>query len=237
MKLTPEQKYIRRKIIEISHEGRFSHLGSCLSVADIIYSIYEIKNRDERFILSSGHAGIALYVILEKHGLMKASVIKDLAIHPDRNPALGIDLSTGSLGHGLPVALGMALADRRKNVYCVLSDGECAEGSVWEALRIGLEQQLANLKIVINANGWGAYCPISLPGLIGRIKGFGYTVKTVDGHSIGKLTAALRTVIKNQPLAIVAKTNVEQFPFLKGQDAHYYIMNEEDYKLAMETLK
>lgn len=237
MKFTQTQKDIRKRIIEISYKGRFSHLGSCLSTVDIIYSIFNVKKKNERFVLSNGHAGIALYVILEKHGLLNASDIANMTIHPDRNPALGIDVSTGSLGQGLPIAVGMALADRKKNVYCVSSDGECAEGSIWEALRVAREQEIANLKIVINANGWGAYEKVSLPLLLSRIKGFGYDVVTIDGHNIKEISRALMKTMKDQPLVIFAETTVEQFAFLKGQDAHYYVMNDDDYKLAMETLR
>jgi len=237
LKLSPEQKYIRRRIIEISYEKNFSHLGSNLTAADIIYAIYKTKDKDEKVILSNGHAGLALYVILEKKGLINGPIIKNLCIHPDRDPDTRIDLSTGSLGHGLPIALGMALADRRKNVYCSSSDGEFAEGSIWEALRVGIDQKISNLKIVINANGWGAYGPISLPLLRNRIRGFGYKVIIVNGHDINELCAALAKKIPNQPVMIIAQTKVEQFPFLKGQDAHYYVMKAEDYKLAMDILK
>lgn len=235
--LSPEQKYIRRRVIEISHELHFPHLGSCLSAIDIIYAIYKVKHKNERFVLSNGHAGIALYVILNKFGFIKDRTIKSLHVHPDRNPKIGIDVSTGSLGQGLPIALGMALADRKKNVYCVLSDGECAEGSIWEAFRVGLEQKADNLKIIINANGWGAYDSVFLPALLKRIRGFGYKVLILDGHNLDELFNALTQKITVQPMVIFAKTEVEQMPFLKGQDAHYYIMTREDYELAVNILK
>ena len=237
MKFTVEQKSIRRRIIEISYERHLSHLGSCLSVADILCAIYRVKHSDERFVLSNGHAGVALYAILESYGLLDDSVAKSLFIHPDRNPAYGIDVSTGSLGQGLPIALGMALADRTKNVYCIISDGECAEGSIWESLRVGLEQSASNLKIVINANGWGAYSSISIPLLLNRIKGFGYRPKLSDGHNIKKLRRLLMTRDADRPLVIFAKTTVEQLPFLKGQGAHYYTMTEADFALAKEIFR
>jgi len=237
MKLTSEQKYIRRRIIKISYQAKLSHLGSCLSAIDIIYAIYEVKKKDERFILSCGHAGIALYAVLQKQGLMSDSDINNLHLHPDRDPRLGVDVSTGSLGQGLPIAVGMALADRRKNVYCLVSDGECAEGSIWEALRIAIQQRISNLKIIINANGWGAYSPISLPLLAKAIRGFGYDVIIIDGHNICQLHKVLKLKIKNKPSLIFAKTKVDQFPFLKSQDAHYYVMKKTDYELALNILK
>jgi transketolase len=237
MRLTSEQRYLRRCIIEISYKAQFSHLGSCLSAVDIISAIYKFKKRNERFVLSSGHAGIALYAALQQYGLLRDTDIADLHIHPDMNPQFGIDVSTGSLGQGLPIAAGMALADRGRDVYCLVSDGECAEGSIWEALRIAVEQKMNNLKIVINANGWGAYSPISLSLLTKRLRGFGYNVMAVNGHNICRLQQALKLKNKNKPSLIFAKTEVGQFPFLKGQDAHYYVMNKADYELALNILK
>ncbi|MDD3906157.1 MAG: 1-deoxy-D-xylulose-5-phosphate synthase N-terminal domain-containing protein [Candidatus Omnitrophica bacterium] len=234
MKMTKEQKHLRRRIIEISHEKHLSHLGSCLSAVDILSAIYKIKRDNERLVLSGGHAGIALYAILEKHGLLKTPDIKNLSIHPNRNPAIGIDVSSGSLGQGLPIAVGMALADRRKGVYCVVTDGECAEGSIWESLRIALDERVDNLKIVINVNGWAAYRSVSLSLLCNRVKGFGYNVKPVNGHDMKELLRVLSAQFHGHPLVVLAKTTVEQLPFLNGQDAHYYVMTDADFKLAKE---
>lgn len=237
MKLTAEQKALRLRIIEISHENHFSHLGSCLSIVDIICAVYKIKHKNEKFVLSCGHAAVALYAVLEKYGLLNTFNTRGLSIHPDRNPSNNIDLSTGSLGQGLPIALGMALADRDRSVYCAVSDGECAEGSIWESLRLGLERKAGNLKIIINANGWGAYTSISSPLLLKRIEGFGYKVKVADGHDVNKLSQLLKARSSDRPNIIFAKTTVQQLPFLKGQDAHYYVMNDNDYKLALKALK
>lgn len=236
-RLKAEQKETRKRILQISHQSKLSHLGSCLSSIDLIDVVYQIKKKKEKFVLSNGHAGVALYVILEKNGLIDGASLEKLHVHPDRNPKLSIDVSTGSLGHGLPIAVGMALADRFKNVYCLISDGETYEGSIWESLRIASEQKLVNLRIILNANGWGAYNPIKLRDLPNRFKAFGYEVISVDGHDLNKLTRIFRKRSKNKPILIFAKTDVEQLPFLKGQDAHYYIMKDEDYNLAMEILK
>ena len=237
LQLTAEQKRTRRRIIESSYKSKLAHLGSCLSVVDIIEAIYLVKKQDERFILSGGHAGIALYAILEKYGFVKPELISTLHIHPDRNIMLGIDFSTGSLGQGLPVAIGMALSNRNRRIFCVITDGECAEGSIWEALRIAEENKICNLITIVNANGWGAYDLVSSISLLKRIKGFGLNTIKVDGHDIKKITDAIEKAVKNGPSVIFAKTNVEQFSFLKGQDAHYYVMNENDYNGAMEILK
>lgn len=234
--LTSEQKKLRKRILEISHEAHLSHLGSCLSAVDLIDAVYSIKKRNEKFILSNGHAGIAWYAVLEKHGFVTKEAIRQLRIHPDRNPAYDIHVSTGSLGQGLPIALGIALAERSNTVYCMLSDGECAEGSIWEALRVIEEQQVYNLKIIINANGWSAYNRVDLTSLLKKLKAFGFSVYKSNGHNSNNLARALGKTAAQGLSLLFAYTCVEQFPFLQGQDAHYYVMKNEDYNLAMKLL-
>ncbi len=235
-KLSAEQKKLRKRVIELSHESHLSHIGSCLSAIDLIDAVYKVKKKDEKFVLSNGHAGIAWYVVLEKNRyITDASIIKKLHIHPDRNTKHDIHVSTGSLGQGLPIALGIALADRKKHVYCMLSDGECAEGSVWEALRVAYEQNLTNLKIIINANGWSAYDKVALPYLVKRIKAFGLDVDKINGHDSNIIVKTIKKIYKN-PSVIFAYTSSDQFPFLSGQEAHYYVMQQKDYDLALKKL-
>ncbi|MCL4416466.1 MAG: hypothetical protein M1268_00575 [Patescibacteria group bacterium] len=236
-KLTNEQKKLRIRILELSYQSNLSHLGSCLSAVDLIDAVYKTKKKDEKFILSNGHAGIAWYTVLEKYGCFKdTKIIKKLNIHPDRNIKYGIYVSTGSLGQGLPIALGMALADRKNNIYCMISDGECTEGSVWETLRVGWEKKVCNLKIILNANGWSAYNRVDLSYLVKRIKAFGYEIQKVDGHDSKKILESLKKNHDSKPTLLFAYTSVEQFPFLKGQDAHYYILKKEDYEAAIRSL-
>ncbi len=234
--LSKEQKELRRRILEISYKNGLSHLGSCLSCVDLICAVFKVKRSDEKFILSNGHAGIALYAVLERFGMLNPEKTDKLHIHPDRNPKWGIDASTGSLGQGLPIAVGMALADRSKNVYCSISDGECAEGSIWESLRIASGNNLTNLKILLNANGWGAYGRINTLSLKKRIETFDIKVILTNGHNTNSIVKGLKTRT-NRPLLIFAKTKVNQFGFLKGLDAHYYVLNEEDYYKALNLLK
>lgn len=236
--LSQEQKRTRLRILELSYNSNFSHIGSCLSAIDLIDAVYKTKKSQEKFILSNGHAGIALYTILEKNGLIKnAKITAKLNIHPDRNLDLGIDVSTGSLGQGLPIALGMAIADKKANVYCMISDGECSEGSIWETLRIVSDKMVTNLKIIVNANGWGAYDPINTNLLIKRLKSFGLNIVEVNGHNIKVVCKAFNKQATKKPTIIFAQTTVEQLPFLKGQDAHYYIMNKENYIDSTRLLK
>jgi transketolase len=236
MKLTKNQKLLRCKLLTIINDVHTSHIGSCLSIIDIVDAVYQIKDKKEKFILSNGHAGAALYVVLEKYKYLKNANLVDYNVHPDRDESKGIDLSTGSLGQGLPIAIGMALADRKKNIYCLISDGECAEGSIWEALRIIYDQNILNLKIIASINGWGAYDPINGKNLEKRFKGFGFKIVKINGHNQEQIIKALKK--KNtEPTIIFAKTCSEQLPFLVGQDAHYCTMKEEDYQLVTKTLK
>ncbi|OGE33591.1 hypothetical protein A3D83_01310 [Candidatus Daviesbacteria bacterium RIFCSPHIGHO2_02_FULL_41_10] len=231
------RKDLIKRILEISFKYRLGHLGSCLSALDILDCIYSIRKVNDPVILSSGHAGLALYVILEKYGFANAEklFIKH-GVHPNRDLQNGIYASTGSLGQGLPIAVGMAIADRKKEVFCIVSDGECAEGSIWEAVRIASEQKLNNLKIVINANGYGGYDEINIKSLPSRLRSFGCSVYEVDGHRREQLYKALQTSSGVRPLAIFAKTRINHLPFLRGLDAHYKVMEESDYFPILKEL-
>src|SRR3990167_54021 len=216
-------KELKKRILKISYEKKLSHLGSVLTAVDIIDEIFKIKKPDEKFVLSSGHAALALYVVLEKY--LKNTVDTCVShraeylfdkhgVHPNRDRH--IDCSTGSLGHGIGIAVGMALADRSRNVYCLISDGECAEGSVWEALRIAKEQNLTNLQVYVNINSWGAY-------------------KEIDANDLIQQLNLVFPLGSNKYL-----TDVDYLPFLNQptpQSAHYKVLNEEEYKEAMEILK
>jgi len=153
---------LQYRIIEISKQLSLSHLGSCLTAVDIIDRIYMQKKDDEPFVLSCGHAALALYVVLEKYEEKDAlSLCIKHGTHPNRNLDDGIYCSTGSLGWGLPIAAGMALADRSKNVYCLISDGESFEGTIWETANLIRRYSISNLILHMNWNGYAAYHPVS----------------------------------------------------------------------------
>ena len=234
--LPAEQKQLRRRILEISFKKKFSHLGSCLSAVDLINAIYTVKKSNEKFVLSNGHAAVAWYAVLERVGKLKPKAAEELHVHPERNEKYGISASTGSLGHGLPIALGMALSDSKKKVYCMISDGEVAEGSIWESFRIAASYKLENLVVVLNFNGWGAYMQISKASLLKQLRGIDWAITKVDGHDADEIKRALKKKV-NKPHLLFAQTSVEQFPFLKGQDAHYYVMKEADFQSALEVLR
>lgn len=204
---------LKKRILEISYKHRLSHLGSCLTAVDIIDSIYHSKKAEDLFVLSSGHAGLALYVVLEKYeGKNAEDLLKRHGIHPNRNLADGLCCSSGSLGHGLPIAVGMALGYPGREIHCLISDGECAEGSIWEAFSVLRRFNISNITVHVNINGWSAYAK-------------------VDGEWLEK---ALMVHAGSRTKVVIHQTNVEQLPFLKGNDAHYHIMSSEDYRVAMQ---
>jgi transketolase len=225
---------LKRRILDLSYIHQLSHLGSCLTAVNLIDAVYAVKNDDEKFMLSSGHAALALYVVLEKYKFIDAEfLVKHSGTHPDRLNTMtragsDIDCSTGSLGQGLPIAVGMALADRNKRVFCVISDGECSEGSIWEALRIAYEQKLKNLVVLVNVNGFGGYKEIKGCDLYDAFVGFGWIVEIVEDE-VRHIKKSISQ--KNQmPTITFVRTDVEQYPFLKGIDAHYHVLTEEDYE-------
>ena len=204
-------KELYKRLLDICYERQLHHLGSYFSALQIIDEIYSQKEDDDIFILSNGHAVVALYVILEKYyGLDAVELHEKYGDHPKRNELDKLHCSTGSLGMGVTVAVGRALANPDRDVYCLLSDGECAEGSVWEALRFAYENNVTNLKLYVNANGWAAYDAVDLDYLEKRIKAFHPDVNYV-------------------------RTTVEHFG-LKGLHAHYTNFNEEQYKEALASL-
>jgi len=197
---------LKNRIFYIAYKNKLSHLGSYLSSFDIIDQIYSIKSKDDIFILSSGHAALALYVILEKYeGKDAEKLFEKYGGHPHRAEKDGIYCSTGSLGTGITVAVGRALANPKRKVHVLISDGECAEGSIWESLRFIKEHPVNNLEVHVNINGYAAYDKVDSEYLTKRLKSF---LPNINLHY----------------------TTVNQAPFLKGINAHYHVMSEEDYK-------
>lgn len=197
---------LKKRIIDIAFKNRLSHLGSYLSSVDIIDEIYSEMNPDDIFILSSGHAALAQYVCIEKYYNIDAELLFEKhGGHPVLDEDNKIYCSTGSLGLGIAFGIGRALANKNRKVYILISDGECAEGSVWESLRLINELKIENIFIYCNVNGYCAYDEIDIPYLTNRLLAF-------------------------LPVIRIRYTTVEQYPFLKGLNAHYHIMSENDYR-------
>ncbi len=150
-----------------------THLGSAFSSLEIIDEVYAKMKARDRFVLSNGHAAAALFVVLEKYRDIDSSIyFETMGDHPKRNEDLAIDFSTGSLGMGITAAAGMAIANENINVYCLVSDGECAEGSVWETLRFMGKKNLRNFYVYFNLNGWSAYDEVDTRILADQIISF-----------------------------------------------------------------
>ena len=200
---------IARRILEITYQERMSHLSSCLSAAPIIDEIFAVKQADEVFILSNGHAGLALYCKLEElYGIDPVTLLHKHGIHPNRDLPNHLYCSTGSLGSGLPIAVGHAMARPDRNVYCMISDGECAEGSIWESLRYIHEAKLHNLQVYVNINGMGAYDMIDVDYLVKRLRSF-------------------------LPLINIRISEPTRLPCVEGLQSHYYVMSQEDYETTL----
>ena len=223
---------IRRHGIEMTHLSGGSHIGAVLSVADIIAVLYtevlhykvddpKWEERD-RFILSKGHAGAAIYAALAESGFFD---IEELRTHYANGSRLsghvshhlpGVDFSTGSLGHGLSAGAGMALAakkdGRRHKVYVVLGDGECDEGSVWEAALFANHFRLDNLVAIVDHNHMQSLdtCEhtLELESLAGKWAAFGWNVQEIDGNDHEQLRAAFARQGEqpNKPMVIIANT-------------------------------
>jgi transketolase len=201
---------LKKRIVEIAYKHRLGHLGSYLSSVGIVDEIYSKMDKEDIFILSSGHASLAMYVCIEKYyGIDAEMLFTKHGGHPHRDEENKIHCSTGSLGLGLPIALGRALANRNRKVWVLISDGEAAEGSIWESLKTIQELGINNIEVFVNINGLCAY-------------------KEVD---VDYMTTRLKAFLPNIQLRY---TTVEQYPFLKGLNAHYHVMTEENYKQATE---
>lgn len=197
---------LKKRILDISYRLKLSHISSCLNLVTTLDNIYKIKKDHEPLILSNGHAALALYCVLEKYFFYDAEkLFHQHGVHPNRDMEHRIWASSGSLGHGLGIGIGYALADRTRNVYVVMSDGEMMEGSVWEALRIAGDLKLENLRVTIIANGYGAYRKIE--------------------------TDWLDMVTQYFYPSLMVKVNMFDYPdYLNGQQGHYHVLTDEEYK-------
>jgi len=256
---------IRGSVISMTHRAKTPHLGSALSCVDILVAAYwSVLNIDpknpmdpdrDRFILSKGHAAPALYAALAHRGFCPMEALETfgkngsfLGEHPSRNCLPGVEISTGSLGHGLPIACGMALAakitKKKFRVLTVMSDGECNEGSVWEAALFAPIHNLENNMVVIDFNKWQATArscaTMALEPLDEKWKSFGWSVYSVNGHSITELTQAMRNLPdgSGKPVAIIAHTvKGKGVSFMEDDNNwHYRVPKDEEVALARKEL-
>lgn len=254
-------KKLRYDIVIMIGAGKPGHLGGSCSVADIVAVLYFHKMRHDpanpkwadrdRFLLSKGHAALAQYAALaecEYFPVEELKTLKELGSilqgHPDMSKTPGIEANTGSLGQGLSMACGMAIAaklDKKDyRVYCILGDGEIAEGQIWEASMTASYYKLDNLIAILDKNGVQAMGPVAerydTNPYAEKWKAFGWHVIEIDGHDIKQIAEALDDAdrIKGRPVMIVANTvKGKGVPFAEGKAAfHHGIMTQEQFETA-----
>lgn len=256
---------LRRHVVEMTHLGKSSHVGSCLSMADIMAVLYgrilrvdperpQWAGRD-RFVLSKGHAGACVYAALAERGFFPRSELAKhyqngsvFSGHVSHKGVPGVEISTGSLGHGLPVATGMAyrlrLQGGSQRVFCVLSDGECDEGSNWEAFLFAAHHGLDNLVVVVDFNRIQSLAPtsetIGLEPFEAKMSAFNWGVKRIDGHDHNALAETLGTVPiePGKPSIVIAETiKGKGISFMENSVLwHYRNAQGEEYEAAVAEL-
>ena len=258
-------KQVRKGILEEVYSAASGHPGGSLSIADILTVLYfnemnirqeqpNWENRD-RLVLSKGHCSPALYSCLANRGFFPVEDLKTfrninsyLQGHPDKNKIPGVDMTTGSLGQGLSVANGMAIAGKMDKkdyrVYCILGDGEIEEGQIWEAAMAANKYKLDNLCVIVDNNNLqidGTIEEVMSPYPIDeKFKSFGFQIINIDGHNIDEILKAFEVArtIKGKPTCIIAKTiKGKGVSFMEGKaEWHGKAPNEEQYNLAIEEL-
>jgi transketolase len=256
---------VRLHALHMTSRGGSSHIGSIFSIADIVAVLYgQVAQLDpadphhpqrDRIVLSKGHAGAAVYAVLAELGFFPIDQLNthyqdgsNLSGHVSHKGVPGVEFSTGSLGHGLPVATGMAYAAKLRNdkhrVFAILSDGECDEGSNWEAILFAAHHRLSNLVAVIDYNKLQSLAPVEetlqLEPLADKWRSFGWVVQEVDGHNHAELDAALGAVPLGsaKPSCIIAHTTKGKgVSFMENSVLwHYRTARGEEFETALAEL-
>jgi len=202
---------LKNRLLSLSYKHSLAHLSSCLTSLPIIYNILKDQEEGDIFILSNGHAGLAYYVVLEEvYGYDAESMYLNMGIHPEYSVSKKIHCSTGSLGLGLTVGVGYAIADRDRRVSVLISDGETFEGCVWEALNFKGNMGLDNLIVHVNINGFSAYDSVDKDRLTAKLNVFCDDILIHDTSDF-RLEGVLENSLK----------------------AHYYNLTAEDVKNLM----
>ena len=247
-------KNIRKNILNLTFKAKSSHIGSCLSIVEILVALYfKILNKNDRFILSKGHAALALYSILfEKKVISKKTLSsfgsnKTVLMNHVSNKVKGVEFSTGSLGHGLPVSVGKALkfkTNKEKNkVFVLMSDGEINEGTTWESLLFANHHKLDNLNIIIDYNKIQSMDFVSkvikLEPLKQKLQSFGCKVYEVNGHSVKQLSKFLKIKSLNKPKVIIANTvKGKGVSFMENNNLwHYKSPDKDQLKRALNEIE
>lgn len=248
-----EVKKARKRLLQMHFESGVGHIGGNLSALDAMLVVFhEYLRPVDRFILSKGHSAGALYVTLWSRGLLKDDDLKQfhkdgtlLAGHPPASGIAAIPFATGSLGHGLSLAAGTALAyriqKRDARVYCMTSDGEWQEGSTWEALIFACHHRLSNLTVLIDHNnlqGFGSTTDVaSMSPLWERLRGFDLDIECLDGHDLDAIRQALDVRSDRLRVLILKTTKGHGVSFMENRmEWHYLPLKQEQFQQAIEEL-
>ena len=246
-------------MLNMYNKAKAGHIGSSLSCLDILIFLYFSRmEKDDEFVLSKGHAAAALYLILERAGKITKDDLLSyhtngtlLAAHPPCSGKLnGLTFGTGSLGHGLSLATGLALSTRftkkKSRIYCVISDGDCDEGSTWEAALFAAHHKLNNLTVIIDNNGIQAFGKtkdvINLDSLKKKWEAFNFEVVVAkdgnDFESISKSFETLDSINSPKPRCIIAKTvKGNGVSYMENTiESHYLPMSDEQFRLAIDEI-
>jgi len=256
---------IRLKILEVVYRTKGPHIGSSFSVTDLLVALYfkalnikpketHYKNRDI-FILSKGHANLALCATLARRGFFSENLLKRFAVndglfeyHPNFDPSKGVEVSSGSLGHGLSIGVGMALAAKnersKRRVFVLVGDGELDEGSNWEAILCASQYGLDNLVLIVDYNKFQILGKTSevlnLEPLAAKFKSFGWGTREINGHNFPEIIGALSSVPfkKLKPSAVIAHTiKGKGISFMENNNIwHSKHPSEQEYAAALKEL-
>jgi len=251
---------LRRKIVDMVYRAGEGHIPSAFSIIDIIAYLYDDVIRfdpsnpswDERdyFILSKGHGCAALYVVLQKHGFISQHDLDNkskkgaiLGGHPDRTKVPGVEASTGSLGHGIVMAMGIALGlkirNKKNKVIGLVGDGECNEGTIWETVLVAANLKLGNFCCIVDNNGSSDQV-LPVPDIAKKFESFGWETYEIDGHSLKdlKIFKKIRFDSGSKPKAIIANTvKGKGVKFMETHGPwHYKVPNKEELELIYKEL-
>ncbi len=255
---------IRAHCLRMTHRGKSGHLGSMLSMADLLAVLYtrilRVDPRNpkwpdrDRFILSKGHGGAAVYAMLAELNFFPKEWLDTYYLDDGKlsghisHHVPGVEFSTGSLGHGLPVAVGMALVARhdkkQHRVFCMLSDGDCNEGSTWEAIMMAAQHHFDNLTVIVDYNRVQALGKmeeiIEMEPFMKKLENFGWAVKCIDGHNYQEIETTLANLpfVPGRPSWVLARTTkCKGIARMENTVAcHYGCVNDEQLAAALQEL-
>lgn len=240
------------KVSQLAGEG---HIPSAYSILDMLWILYDrilqgggVEANKDKFILSKGHASLALYAVLQEKGIISSADFESFAEynsilggHPDATKVPGVFASTGSLGHGLPMAVGMALASKIKAVndrtYCLVGDGECNEGTVWEAVMLASHHNLNNLYCIVDYNH-STDRALKLGDIRKKFEVFGWDARVINGHDHEEIFEAFSFKSESSPIAIIAETiKGKGVKFMESQPSwHHKSPNDDELKQIAKEL-